>query len=76
MEIKVGESSHARGKTIANLQLWQQTGATIIALRRGTEISISPGPHVILREDDILVVVGDEQVQRRTDLFINQAAET
>jgi K+/H+ antiporter YhaU regulatory subunit KhtT len=75
VEITVRESSHAAGKTIANLQLWQQTGATIIALRRGTDISISPGPHVILREQDVLVVVGDEQVQQRTDRYINQVRD-
>ncbi|WP_314587865.1 TrkA C-terminal domain-containing protein [Paenibacillus terrigena] len=71
-EIKINEFSHVVGKTIANLEFWQQTGATIVALRRGTQVSISPGPHVILRENDILVVVGDRQVQARTVEFIQQ----
>ncbi|WP_127580385.1 TrkA C-terminal domain-containing protein [Paenibacillus koleovorans] len=73
IEIKVDKQSHAVGKTIANLQFWQHTGATIVALRRGTEVSISPGPHVILRADDVLVVVGDWQVQERTERFLNGA---
>ncbi|SMF90268.1 transcriptional regulator, GntR family [Paenibacillus uliginis N3/975] len=72
IEINVSESSHVVGKTIGNLEFWQQTGATIIALRRGTDISISPGPHVILRENDVLIVVGDGQVHQRTTQFINQ----
>jgi K+/H+ antiporter YhaU regulatory subunit KhtT len=71
MEVKVSEHSHVVGTTIANLQFWQNTGATIIALRRGTQVSISPGPHVILRENDFLIVVGDGQVQARIDQFIN-----
>jgi K+/H+ antiporter YhaU regulatory subunit KhtT len=71
IEIKVSDHSQALGKTIANLQFWQNTGATIVALRRGTNVSISPGPHVILRENDVLVVVGDGQVQERTNHFIN-----
>jgi K+/H+ antiporter YhaU regulatory subunit KhtT len=71
VEIKVSDHSQALGKTIAHLQFWQNTGATIVALRRGTNVSISPGPHVILRENDVLVVVGDGQVQERTDHFIN-----
>lgn len=71
IEVKVAASAHVVGKSIANIQLWQRTGATIIALRRGTDISISPGPHVILREEDVLVVVGDLHVQERTDRFVN-----
>jgi K+/H+ antiporter YhaU regulatory subunit KhtT len=71
VEIKVNEDSHAVGMTISNLQFWQRTGATILALRRGTNVSISPGPHVILRENDVLIVVGDGQVFQRTDHFIN-----
>ncbi|SEC25271.1 regulatory protein, gntR family [Paenibacillus sp. GP183] len=71
IEVKVSDHSQALGKTIANLQFWQNTGATIVALRRGTNVSISPGPHVILRENDVLVVVGDGQVQERTNHFIN-----
>ncbi|MBB6675131.1 TrkA C-terminal domain-containing protein [Cohnella nanjingensis] len=72
VEIKVPEHSHVVGNTIANLQFWQNTGATIVALRRGTQVSISPGPHVILLEKDVLVVVGDGQVQARTEQFIQR----
>lgn len=72
VEIKVQEYSHAVGKTIATLQFWQNTGATIVALRRGIQVSISPGPHVILRENDVIVVVGDGQVQERTEQFMNE----
>ncbi|TCZ80158.1 GntR family transcriptional regulator [Paenibacillus albiflavus] len=71
VEIQVQPYSHTVGKTIATLQFWQNTGATIVALRRGTQVSISPGPHVILRENDVIVVVGDGRVQERTEQFIN-----
>ncbi|WP_229522502.1 TrkA C-terminal domain-containing protein [Paenibacillus monticola] len=71
-EITIHQESHVAGKTIGDLQFWQNTGATIIALRRGTSVSISPGPHVILRENDILVVVGDDKMYQRTEQFINQ----
>ncbi|MCC3371623.1 TrkA C-terminal domain-containing protein [Cohnella sp. REN36] len=74
VEVKVTERSHVVGMTIANLQFWQNTGATIVALRRGTQVSISPGPHVILLENDVLVVVGDGQVQARTEAFIQRPA--
>lgn len=72
VEIKINECSHTIGKTIGALQFWQHTGATVIALRRGTDVSISPGPHVVLLENDVLIVVGDENVRERTTNFINQ----
>jgi K+/H+ antiporter YhaU regulatory subunit KhtT len=72
IEVTIHELSHVVGKTIANLLFWQNTGATIIALRRDKNISISPGPHVILRANDVLVAVGDEQMYHRTIEFINQ----
>lgn len=72
MEIRVAENSRAAGQTIGNLQFWQNTGATIIALRRGTQVSISPGPHVILMENDVLVIVGSEKAYEKTEAFINQ----
>lgn len=72
VEVRVGPDSHVIGNTIANLQFWQNTGATIIALRRGTNVSISPGPHVVIREDDVLVVVGEEKAHEKTERFIHE----
>ncbi|WP_276354434.1 TrkA C-terminal domain-containing protein [Cohnella caldifontis] len=75
-EIRVHENSYAAGRTIGELQFWQNTGATIIALRRGTQVSISPGPHVILLGNDVLVIVGSEKAYEKTESFINQARES
>lgn len=75
VEIQVTGTSHVVGKTIAALEFWQKTGATIIALRRGTNVSISPGPHVIIIEDDVLVMVGDGQIYQRASQFIHASVE-
>lgn len=75
VEIRIGENSPVAGMTIGALQFWQNTGATIIALRRGTSVSISPGPHVVLGAGDVLVVVGDDSVYLRTERFINGTGE-
>jgi K+/H+ antiporter YhaU regulatory subunit KhtT len=72
VEIRIEEYSHVVGRTIGNLQFWQNTGATIVALRRGIEVTISPGPHVILKEHDIIIAVGDEKMNERTIQFINK----
>jgi len=75
VEIKVNGSSHAVGQSISKLQFWQRTGGTIVALRRGTQVTISPGPHVILQENDVIVVVGDGQVFQRTVDFVNSESK-
>lgn len=75
MDIRIAPESPVIGMTIGNLQFWQNTGATIIAIRRGTEVSISPGPHVVIREGDILIVVGDEKIYEKTESFINRKPE-
>lgn len=72
IEFRVGQDSHVIGMTISGLQFWQNTGATIIALRRGTQVSISPGPHVVINEDDVLVVVGDDKIYEQTEQFIGK----
>ncbi|MBP1972485.1 TrkA C-terminal domain-containing protein [Cohnella thailandensis] len=71
VELSIKPHSPVIGMSIANLQFWQNTGATIIALRRGTNVSISPGPHVVLLEGDVLVVVGNDKVYEKTEEFIN-----
>ncbi len=71
VEIRVPEYSHLPGKTIADVKLWQRTGATLVAIRRGTEVIISPGPLADIRVDDRLVVVGNADVIQQVTRFIH-----
>lgn len=73
IEIKVPECSHLIGRTIADIKLWQHTGATVVAIRRDTEIIISPGPLAVIEPDDRLVVVGNTEVLQRSMNFVNKA---
>lgn len=47
------------GKSIGKLQFWQTTGATIVGIRRGKRVILSPGPNAELYEGDGLIYVGD-----------------
>jgi K+/H+ antiporter YhaU regulatory subunit KhtT len=47
------------GRTLGELKFWQQTGATVIAIRRADKIILSPGPYAVLKEDDTIIFVGD-----------------
>lgn len=70
-EIEVPENSFLIGKTIQDSHFWQNTGATIIAIRRNENIILSPGPYATFNLGDTIVVVGDVLMADRVRNFIN-----
>lgn len=58
-EIDIKKGSSIIGRTIGDLNFWQETTATIIAIRRKDKIILSPGPYAVIEEDDTLIFVGD-----------------
>ncbi len=70
-EIEVPASSSLIGKSIEDAHFWQNTGATIVAIRRGERIILSPGPYASFVEGDTIVVVGDIAMSDRVRNFIN-----
>ncbi len=70
VEIEIKKDSHIIGKSISELKFWQNTGATIIAIRRGNDIILSPGPYNEINEEDVLVLVGDENIVKNTMEFL------
>lgn len=71
IEIRIGNNSMAVGKTLEDIKLWHNTGATIIAIRRGTEIIVSPGPNASLYPEDRIVVVGPNDVMSKVTAYLN-----
>lgn len=70
LEIEVDEAAHVVGKSISELQMWQHTGATVVAIRRGAEVMISPGPLAKLQTGDRIVLVGDSEVLQRMERYL------
>lgn len=57
-------------KTINELNIWHETGATIVAIQKGEELLLSPGPYAKLEAGNILFFVGNELgFQRMQNLF-------
>jgi CPA2 family monovalent cation:H+ antiporter-2 len=57
--------SKAVGKTIVDLKLRTKTGVSIIAITREGSTDINPGPEAVIREGDVLVLLGGaEQLDR------------
>lgn len=57
-EVTVPQDSPLIGKNIGELQFWQSTGGTIVAIRRGQTVILSPGPYAELYAGDVIVLVG------------------
>lgn len=71
-EVDIPQNFAMLGHTIGDLKFWQQTGATIIAIRRGEQIILSPGPYAALLEGDTLIFVGDTKSVEAVNAFIGQ----
>lgn len=50
---------HFAGQTLAELDLRAKFGFLVVAVRRGDETVVAPGPDEVIRRADLLVVVGD-----------------
>ncbi len=64
-EEKVEQGSKLIGKSIGKLQFWQTTGATIVGIRRGKRVILSPGPNAELYDGDGLIFVGEPGAAER-----------
>lgn len=57
-EVPVPKGSPCIGQSIGALKFWQSTGGTIVAIRRGQRVILSPGPYAELYDGDVIVLVG------------------
>ncbi len=71
LELDIKTSSPIIGKTPAELRLWQNTGATLIAVRRDEKLILSPGPYIRFEEGDSLIFVGDMRAADAVQALIN-----
>lgn len=72
VEVEVTAESHVVGKTVGQIKLWEHTGATVVAIRRGTEITVSPGPSARIEPLDRIVVVGNTDSLKYTAAYLQR----
>jgi K+/H+ antiporter YhaU regulatory subunit KhtT len=72
IEVEVPESSIHIGKNISELKFWQNTGGTIVGLKRKGELTLSPGPYASIQPEDVLLIIGDEKAYERVTHFIGE----
>ncbi len=68
-ELELTEEADHLGETIAELNLWHKTEATVVAILRGEKLLLSAGPYAVITAGDILYFVGDEFAFQRMQRF-------
>ena len=74
-EVRITNKCAYLNKTVSEIQFWQHTGATVIAVRREDEVLKSPGPYVSLVENDILYFLPQDDTSQRVNDFLYPANE-
>jgi TrkA domain protein len=60
-QVMVAEGSRYDGRPLGDTRARTRTGASIVAIVRGEQVLVSPGPGEPLHADDVLVVIGTDQ---------------
>ncbi|HPJ00877.1 MAG TPA: GntR family transcriptional regulator [Enterococcus sp.] len=69
-ELKITEQALHLEKSIVELNIWQVTGATVVAIQTETELLLSPGPYAKLSIGNVVYFVGSElSFQRMQNFF-------
>lgn len=71
VEIHLPSNSKVIGQSIGKLEIWHNTGATIIGIIQDKKIIISPGPYHEFAVNENILIVGDESVIERFNSFIS-----
>ena len=69
-EIKITPDTPLLNKTASEVNFWHNTSATIIAIKRGDELMMSPGPYATFRDNDTVYFAGDESSYERVFHFL------
>ena len=69
-EVPVPQGSPLTGKSIGALKFWQSTGGTIVAIRRGQTVILSPGPYAELYAGDVIILVGSPAAAEAANRFV------
>ncbi|MDD2534385.1 MAG: TrkA C-terminal domain-containing protein [Eubacteriales bacterium] len=74
-EFQIENQSPLIGLTISQSKFWQNTGGTIVAIRRQGSTIFSPGPYALFELDDIFLITGDAGLEERINQFLNQIGQ-
>ncbi len=72
LEIEIDDTSQLIGHTIIETEFWQNTGATIVAIKRSDTLILSPGQYCGIEKGDYIFVIGDTDIIDRIKEFMRE----
>ncbi len=69
-EVKITGDCVYLNKMVSEIQFWQHTGATILAVERNGVVMKSPGPDTMFREKDIFYFITQDDSGQRVREFL------
>ncbi|AWI06608.1 TrkA C-terminal domain-containing protein [Clostridium drakei] len=69
-EFKIYKGLNIIGKTVSESKFWQNTGATVVGIRRKGDLILSPGPNAAFQEGDTFLIIAEEDVYVKIKKFI------
>lgn len=69
-EVRITKECPFLGKMISEINFWQNTGVTVVAIRRGKDLIISPGPYALFEENDVFIMVGGEDSVQAVNAYL------
>lgn len=71
LEFSIPDECKYIGTTIAEINFWQNTGGTVVGVKRDGKLILSPGPYLVITKGDILLVIGEYEVINSIPEFLN-----
>lgn len=71
-EVALTKDSWLIGKTMKESKFYQETKATVIALKRNRQLFASPGPDIVFNENDVIVFVGRIESEEDVKRFVEK----
>jgi trk system potassium uptake protein TrkA len=65
--VEIAASRRLAGKTLGQLNLRAKHGVMVVAIKHGDNIVVAPGAEDVVREGDILVLIGPTKVLERLE---------
>lgn len=70
-EVIVPSKEALHNKTLQDIKFWQETEATVIAIKQNGKLVFSPGPKTVFNPGDVFYFVGEKECYNRVKEFLN-----
>jgi TrkA domain protein len=65
--VKVVDGARIVGKSLAEIDFRNATGASVVAIQRDDDTESNPGPETVIRAEDTLIILGTREACKRAE---------